>query len=383
MSAVAAASARRGWTSNLDPAGAARELRAQLASREPSTTIFFCSARYDLERLAGELLDEFDGDTLFGCTTAGEIGAGGYHQGSIAALSLSASEYVVVSEHVEQLSVGSVWRVYQGVQSLLRRLRVRAPQADSSNTFAVLLIDGLAGIEESVVSAIKFQLGEIPLVGASAGDDLSFRETAIFHGGAFHTGSAVLALVHTRLPFYVFKTQHIVPSERKMVVTEADPVRRLVTEINAEPADEEYARVCGVEGQQLRPMLLARHPLVVRVGGEPFARSIQKVNDDGSLTFYCAIDEGLVLSAGKAGTPDADLEGLFRRIGDEVGSPEAVLGFDCIFRKLELFERRRLDYASQLLSSNKVVGFSTYGEQFNAMHLNQTFTGVALGAAPA
>jgi hypothetical protein len=260
---------------------------------------------------------------------------------------------------------------------------MRAPQADASNTFAVLLIDGLAGIEESVVSAIKFQLGEIPLVGASAGDDLSFRETAIFHAGAFHTGSAVLALVHTRLPFYVFKTQHIVPSERKMVVTEADPVRRMVTEINAEPAHEEYARLCGVEGQQLRPMVLAKHPLVVQVGGEPFARSIQKVNDDGSLTFYCAIDEGLVLSAGNAGTPDADLDGLFRRIGDEVGVPEAVLGFDCIFRKLELFERRRLDYASQLLSSNNVVGFSTYGEQFNAMHLNQTFTGVALGAAPA
>ena len=383
MSARSTASARRAWTNNPDPAGAARELAAQLASREASTTIFFCSARYELDRLAQELLREFDGKALFGCTTAGEIGEGGYRQGSVAALSLAASQYVVVSEHVEQLSVGSVWRVYQSVQSLLCRLRMRASRADASNTFAVLLIDGLSGIEESVVSAIKFQLGDIPLVGASAGDDLSFRETAIFHGGAFHTASAVLALVHTQLPFHVFKTQHIVPSDRKMVVTEADPVRRLVTEINAEPADEEYARLCGLEGQHLRPMVLAKHPLVVRVGGEAFARSIQKVNDDGSLTFYCAIDEGLVLSAGKAGTPDADLEGLFRRIGDAVGVPEAVLGFDCIFRKLELSQRRRLDYASQLLSSNNVIGFSTYGEQFDAMHLNQTFTGVALGAVQA
>ena len=34
---------------------------------------------------------------------------------------------------------------------------------------------------------------------------------------------------------------------------------------------------------------------------------------------------------------------------------------------------------SELLAANRVVGFSTYGEQFNAMHVNQTFTGVAIG----
>ena len=28
---------------------------------------------------------------------------------------------------------------------------------------------------------------------------------------------------------------------------------------------------------------------------------------------------------------------------------------------------------------NNVVGFGTFGEQFQAMHVNQTFTGVAIG----
>jgi hypothetical protein len=27
-----------------------------------------------------------------------------------------------------------------------------------------------------------------------------------------------------------------------------------------------------------------------------------------------------------------------------------------------------------------VVGFSTYGEQYNGIHVNQTFTGVAIGS---
>ena len=37
---------------------------------------------------------------------------------------------------------------------------------------------------------------------------------------------------------------------------------------------------------------------------------------------------------------------------------------------------------SQLMVDNNVVGFATYGEQFNGMHVNQTFTGVALGSSP-
>ena len=30
------------------------------------------------------------------------------------------------------------------------------------------------------------------------------------------------------------------------------------------------------------------------------------------------------------------------------------------------------------LRSQQVIGFNTYGEQFNGMHINQTFTGVAI-----
>ena len=35
-----------------------------------------------------------------------------------------------------------------------------------------------------------------------------------------------------------------------------------------------------------------------------------------------------------------------------------------------------------ILAKNRVVGFSTYGEQFNGMHVNQTMTGVAIFPPP-
>ena len=34
---------------------------------------------------------------------------------------------------------------------------------------------------------------------------------------------------------------------------------------------------------------------------------------------------------------------------------------------------------SELYRANNVLGFATYGEQYQSMHLNQTLTGIAFG----
>ena len=49
-------------------------------------------------------------------------------------------------------------------------------------------------------------------------------------------------------------------------------MRRVVTEINAEPASVEYARLSGAGIEPLAPMQLATHPLTVRVGGDDYVR---------------------------------------------------------------------------------------------------------------
>jgi hypothetical protein len=370
---------RRGLTRDPDPIQAARALADQLYDRDTGAVVFFCSATYDLERLEAALSDRFAGTTLIGCTTAGEISLDGYTEGALVGMSFPRSDFIVVSDRCERLATTSLLRICATVEGLVKRLRVRAPGANASNTFALLLIDGLAGIEEPILSAIARELGDIPLVGGSAGDNLRFRETVVFHEDAFFAQSAVLALVHTERPFEVFKTQHIRSLPTKMVITEADPARRVVTEINAEPASVEYARLSGAGIEPLAPMQLANHPLTVRVGGDDYVRSIRSVNEDSSLTFYCAIDEGVVLSAGAGTDMIADLDRLFARIESAIGRPTAVLGFDCIFRRLELQTRGAERRVSRLLAANNVVGFSTYGEQFQAMHLNQTFSGIAFG----
>jgi hypothetical protein len=164
-----------------------------------------------------------------------------------------------------------------------------------------------------------------------------------------------------------------------MVVTGADPTARRVTEINGEPAAQEYARLVGIDVSRLTPMAFAAHPVVVRVGGVYYVRSIQKVNDDESLTFFCAIDEGIVLTVAEGLDIVDNLQDAMEDVRSRVGEPRLIIGCDCVLRRLEIERKGLVDEVSGRLAANRVIGFSTYGEQFNAMHVNQTFTGVAIG----
>jgi hypothetical protein len=164
-----------------------------------------------------------------------------------------------------------------------------------------------------------------------------------------------------------------------MVVTEADPNARIVMEINAEAAAPAYARMVGLETQELSPLIFAAYPVLVKVGGEYHVRSIQKVEADGSLRFYCGIDEGLVLTVANGEDIAANLQSNLEALVRQVGNVDVILGFDCILRRLEAQQKQQTREVSNVLRKHNVVGFSTYGEQFRSMHVNQTFTGVAIG----
>jgi hypothetical protein len=162
------------------------------------------------------------------------------------------------------------------------------------------------------------------------------------------------------------------------VITEAEPEQRLVRIINGEPAVEAYARLIGTPVAQLNAAVFSHHPLMLRVGDDYYVRSVAGIEADGSLKFLCAIDSGLVLTIGEGGSAQESFAQKIEQIRQEIGEPAVIIGCDCILRRLEMEERGIDDRIGQLMSRNKVFGFSTYGEQFNSLHINQTFTGVAI-----
>lgn len=375
--------ARQGFSAAPDPSAAVSELLRQIGQPAIALVVFFASPSYDRSALAGAFKAQLPGVEVIGCTTAGEITSEGYRENTIAGVSFGRDDYRASIRLIPHLDRFRMEHGNNAVQDLFADLGL-APLTMRSiphQIFGMLLIDGMSRQEEVVVSSISRFLDPVPLFGGSAGDGLDFGVTWVFAHGAFHTNAAVLALIETNCPFSVFKLDHFRPTDKKMVVTEADPVRRLVMEINAEPAAPAYAKMVGLDENQLNPMIFAAYPVVVRVGGEYHVRSIQKVEEDGSLRFYCGIDEGLVLTVADGDDIAKNLDAALTKLAAELGSVDLILGFDCILRRLEAEQKQKSLDVSQVLKRHSVVGFSTYGEQYRSMHVNQTFTGVAIGKA--
>ncbi|MDF2235613.1 FIST N-terminal domain-containing protein [Albimonas sp. CAU 1670] len=358
-----------------DPAAAIAALRAALGEAPLALVALFVSPQADLEAVARLAADAFAGAPVIGCTTAGEIGPAGYADGMIAAAAFPAALFSAQVCFVADLSgldrVGAAEKV-QG-----RRAALRAAAPEWSNEFAFLMVDGMSLMEEQLVATLAAALDGVPLFGGSAGDALDFGRAFVLHERRFHADAAVLALIRTACRVQVFNFDNLRPAEARMVVTEADPERRLVREINGEPAAREYARLLGMDPAQLSPFTFSAHPVMVRVGGRHHVRAIQKVEPNGDLTFFCAIDEGLVLTLAE---PMDATEHLARSLDglSAGGAPSGILACDCVLRRVAAERDQSVRALSEILARNEVVGFSTYGEQINGVHVNQTLTGVAI-----
>lgn len=319
---------------------------------------------------------------LSGCSSSGEVTPDGLTEGGAVAILLPRKYFTVATAVLQNVSDSGMGQIVEQVQKLKRELSVKTGSADFSQSFAINLIDGLSYSEEAVTAAMHSALVDIPLVGGSAGDDLQFNNTTQIHQNQIYNNSAVLTLVHSHIPFRTFTNNNFVPTEYKLIVTASDPDHRNVQEFNGEPAAVAYARVIGLDPNSLNPASFASHPVVVKVGGEYYCRSIQKCEDDHSLTFFCAIDNGIVLTVAKPTGMVKSTEKILASIGQDLGEINMILGFDCILRRLDASNRDTLNNISRVYADANVVGFGTYGEQFNSMHINQTFTGVAFGSKP-
>lgn len=354
-------------------------LAKQIGTDGLSLVVLFVSPAGDLPAIAAEAKRTFGRTPVVGCTTAGEISPLGYTENEIVAVGFPESHFVSLIQFIDDLGQFSRQEVSSATVRLRGELARLAP--DWSSEFAFLMVDGLSLLEDQLVSTLSTALGPMPLFGGSAGDRLDFKQTFVLHDGEMHTDAAVVAMLRTSCNVRVFNFDHLAPTDRKMVVTDADPERRVVRQINAEPAAREYARIVGMDPEQLSSFIFAAHPVVVKVGGKHHVRAIQKVEQNGDLTFFSAIDEGLVLTLADPSDIAVHLRGALDDLSS-TETPEAIIACDCILRRVEAEQKQAIGKLSRTLSANKVIGFSTYGEQMNSVHVNQTMTGVAIYAPP-
>lgn len=373
------AGVRRAHTLAHDARDAVRAFHAAVAQPDMALIVFFCSSDYDLDRLGAEMKHAFAGVEVIGCTTAGEIGPAGYVAGSLSGMSFSASQFTAVCGCIDRLQQFEIPAGQNFGKELLRRMARNSPTTSGGNSFALMFIDGMSVREEPVARAVQSVLGATPLVGGSAACSGESVAPGVYYDGRFARDRAVVALLSTALPVRLFETHHFVATDARLVVTEADPERRIVKEINGLPAAPEYARLLGVAPQALGPEIFSASPMVVLIDGKSYVRAIHKANPDGSLTFFCAIENGLILRIARTSDLYGRLADAFAQVHDEIGPPQLVIACECVLRRAEVLRSAHLERIVELLLANRCTGLCTYGEQYRGIHLNQTLTAVAIG----
>lgn len=366
------------------------ESRSEDAMREISTTlgdspsalkIVFASSALDRGQLARAIAETWPGEVVIGCTTADGPGSDGLSNATISAIRLPAEGFEVATEPIRDLDSFDAVRAVALVDRLHARLGTAADGPAPGEYFAMLLVDGLSLREEVLAEALQTALAGVPMFGGSAGDGMKFGSTAVLVDGAFESGCGVLVLVRSHQRFRVFKTQHVRPGERALVVTRAEPRQRRVAELDGLPAITAYARAVGLPESEVTADVFASHPLILRVGDGEFVRAIHDVGPDGSIRFFCAIEEGLVLRIADPGDMASDLDHTMCELDRDLGGLGLVIGCDCLLRRIEASREPMRTRLARVYASHPIVAFSTYGEQYHGMHVNQTFTGVAIGSA--
>lgn len=356
-----------------DAARAVKEVAGQLDAFKACFLLVFVPDGLNLDDTASALNMHFAGVPVFGCTTAGVITPHGYENDALLVLSFPKAHFRCSTQLISPLKPLSIKQTASEVRKLSAQFQKTANWSRLALTFA----DGLSKQEDILVAALQSALGDMPVFGGSAGNGLNFYETSVFHMGRFHSNAALVMLLETDLEFTGLGFDHFLPTASQMVVTDAVPEERLALEINGSPAAEEYARLVGLEVDQLSPRVFAENPVLVRNGELYHVRAIQGVQQGGALSFLSAIDVGLLLTLGRG-------REILRTLNDELDiksslgkPPDFILGFDCFLRKLEIDQKELTDSASEILRGHRVLGFNTYGEQHCGVHVNQTFVGVA------
>jgi hypothetical protein len=356
-------------SSSRDLAQAVSEIRRQLADAEPKTVIFFSSPAYEPAPLAAQIQKAFPGIVTWGCTTAGEIVSGSMLKHSLVAIALT--DAVIEDCHVEVVEgLRGGTSPWAAVQRLGRHYGEETDQMDYRRYVGVVLIDGLSRAEERLMDQLG-NLTNVVFVGGSAGDDLRFETTHVFVDGKSYTNAALLSILKPRRGFEILKVQSFRALDRKLLATKVDPERRAVLEFNHKPALVEYAAAIGTDPADAAQQFM-HHPVGLMVDGEPFVRSIQRV-DEQNLLLYCQVLEGTELSLLESTDIVQDTAKALSLTQAEHGDFSAILNFHCILRTLELEKTGRLEAYGQLFDKVPTVGFSTYGEAYFG-HMNQTST---------
>lgn len=365
-----------------DTAAAIHEVAGELMPVSPTVIFVFHGTAHSGGEVSQAFTAAFPGVTVVGCTTMGEISPLGMVESSITALAIG-KPCRVAAERIVDLDS---FRFEDGAQLMGRlagTLGMETEALTSDRHVVLTLTDGLSSNEEQVFASLAEAVPSLGLVGGSAGDDFELIGTHCFVGSDAGGGGAVVILMEPGVAFKPFATHEYEAGGEELVVTGADPERRLLTELNGWPAVRELSRISGIpEEDYLSDGELASSAPTqfgFLAGDAIYIRGIMAIQPEG-LVLAAAVEEGMLLHAcNSCGLVETTKTGVGSAIAGLGVPPAGLLLFNCGGR-LNLARREgRLDALYGAMTPVPAAGFHTYGEHFGGVLVTYTLTGIAFG----
>ncbi len=370
---------KTGVSMNTDTSAAVQEIVSQVKQDESKLVVFFSTMAHDGQKLVDELGKALPDVKLIGCSTAGEITPKGFLTKSLTAMSFASGVFNAGIGMASGLSRNPQQTAAKALEMAVADLGGNIKDLDPKKHVLMVLPDGLSGKEEACLEGIKDIAPELVVVGGSAGDDLQFKKTYVCGGKQASSDAIVVALIKTSHPWAVFKTSSYEPSGKVLKITKADPEQRIVYEFDHKPAAVAYAEAINTPLEKIADVFMD-NPVAVNLPDGFYNRSPQQLVENQGIKFYCNIAEGATVSVMNPGDVKSNLAAAVKGVEEELnGSVSAIIAFNCILRYLEAEKKKISPELFEILKVAPVIGFATYGEQYNALHINQTLTMLAFG----
>jgi len=349
-----------------------------ISQNDVKIVIYFFSIDYKELNIQKTVKSRFPEAVCIGASMIGGWGPKGPMERGFTAMSLSVDEVDFVASFFRDKVKSDPRKTAQDIVEDISR-QLPADDVNPAEYVGIVLVDGLALGELVMKEFSTARSFSFPLVGGAAADELTFTETLVAHESQISGDAVCVAVMKMKVPFFYDHFVHYLPTEREFLITQADPGKRVVWEIDHEPAADYYARMLGLSGPEaIEHIHFSRNPLGVVIGDTVYTRSPNAVIDGKGLQFYCFIEAGTKMRLLKQGDILANARAALQSAGDHVHPLRGAILFNCVLRYLEMKEDEKLDGFHQVFSSIPYIGFNTYGEELFTHH-NQTLTALFIG----
>lgn len=349
---------------------------------EPALVIFLASTKYDFELATKEIKKYFPKSEVVGATTSGEIVKEGFINDSIILTTLICDKTKVKATLIKDAVKFPVLERNK-ISQAAKECGISCTDSNShKNAFAMTFINGNHNIEEMVLSLFYAVIknDEFQLVGGSAGDDLKFEKTLVSLNGEVTSTGAVIVFVKTSCNFKVIKENIYHPIGESIVLTDVDIENRKIVKINHRKPIDVLSEKINIPKHQLGDKLL-EYPLGRVIGDETYICSIKNFDEQGNLYSYINVMPNTKLEILKSSNVAQILENTCKEIQEEIGNVKFVFFINCILRTLDLKNMKQCSLVAKTYEKYfpTFCGFSSYGEQYNKLCLNQTVVMIAMG----